>query len=909
MMPAAHPRAGTLEERANKLAVEKSHLQLIIRLMNNISALPGLDNVTESLLRSMLEVIGSTNVSLYYFVDGQLYFADALGARRRVESLDDPIVEEVFRTREAAQIEQDFAETRMLTAAFTSAFTWVWPLKVGSDVIGVLKMEDLHMAMRGMGEYLQTFFAHAALVLNNEIVGQGRMKRAYEELREAHAQLTHEVAERRGAEAALRRAHDELERRVLDRTKALGAVNRELQEEIRERAQADRALRREAEITAALAELYRPMASADATIVDVARGVLREARCLTSSAYGFVSEVEAAGGRHVLHAWTEMFPAGHPAHGVPYVVRRDPNGCWPGLVGLALNTQEVFYTNRPAAHPLAAGYPEGHARLASLLIVPVLLGGGVVGLIALGDKADGYSDADVAVVKRLAEYYALAVQRKRQDEQIRHLASFPEMSPVMVAEYAADGTVRFENPAMTSAMAALPNGSAAQLIPAGWRERIADGADLPDGIHVGEVQLQARWFEERIRYDARARTLRIYALDITDRKTAERDRAKLAAQLEQAQKMEAIGRLAGGIAHDFNNLLTVINGYSEQALTRLDPDDPLGVDLQQIRAAGERAANLTRQLLAFSRRQVFQPKRLNLNDCIRESQRMFERVIGEDVELACVLDPALGTVKADPGQLQQVLMNLIVNARDAMPSGGQLVLETCNAELSAEDAAEWKVPSRRAVVLTVSDTGQGIGDEAQKHLFEPFFTTKEQGKGTGLGLATVFGIVKQSGGHISVQSALGKGTTFRIVLPRSKDDGAPDPVTPVAVAEAKPGTETVLVVEDQEQVRRLTCEVLRRHGYTVIEAPGGSEAVVLSAAHPEIDLLVTDVVMPRMNGLELTKRLRETVPRLRVLYMSGYAENVVSRQGEWDDLSNYIQKPFAFKALLDKIREVLDRRP
>jgi CheY-like chemotaxis protein len=213
------------------------------------------------------------------------------------------------------------------------------------------------------------------------------------------------------------------------------------------------------------------------------------------------------------------------------------------------------------------------------------------------------------------------------------------------------------------------------------------------------------------------------------------------------------------------------------------------------------------------------------------------------------------------------------------------------------------------VVLTVSDTGQGIGDEAQKHLFEPFFTTKEQGKGTGLGLATVFGIVKQSGGHISVQSALGKGTTFRIVLPRSKDDGAPDPVTPVAVAEAKPGTETVLVVEDQEQVRRLTCEVLRRHGYTVIEAPGGSEAVVLSAAHPEIDLLVTDVVMPRMNGLELTKRLRETVPRLRVLYMSGYAENVVSRQGEWDDLSNYIQKPFAFKALLDKIREVLDRRP
>jgi CheY-like chemotaxis protein len=217
------------------------------------------------------------------------------------------------------------------------------------------------------------------------------------------------------------------------------------------------------------------------------------------------------------------------------------------------------------------------------------------------------------------------------------------------------------------------------------------------------------------------------------------------------------------------------------------------------------------------------------------------------------------------------------------------------------------VPSRRVVLLSVRDNGQGISEESQKHLFEPFFTTKELGKGTGLGLAMVFGIVKQSGGHISVQSVLGKGTTFRIVLPRTREEAAPAAAAPAPARETKPGTETVLVVEDQEQVRRLTCEVLRRHGYTVIEAPGGSEAIEVCAAHPEIALLVTDVVMPRMNGLELTRRLRERVPGLRVLYMSGYAENVLSRQGEWDGLANYIQKPFAFKALLDKIREVLDR--
>jgi two-component system cell cycle sensor histidine kinase/response regulator CckA len=380
-------------------------------------------------------------------------------------------------------------------------------------------------------------------------------------------------------------------------------------------------------------------------------------------------------------------------------------------------------------------------------------------------------------------------------------------------------------------------------------------------------------------------------------------RKRLEEQLRQAQKMEAIGRLAGGIAHDFNNLLTVILGYGGVLERKLSPHDPLIKNVVEIRKAGERAAALTQKLLAFSRKQVLRPRVLSLNHLVRETEAMLHRLIGEDIELATELDPAVGHVKADPGQIEQVLMNLAINARDAMQKGGQLLIETKREDLIAGAAALRSLKPGAYAALTVSDTGCGMDEQTKAKIFEPFFTTKDPGIGTGLGLATVLGIVNQSGGAISVYSEIGIGTTFKVYLPLVEDSEVPAE-TPQH-APAKPADESVLVVEDDQSIRELTAEVLREHGYRVAEAASAEQALSVFEATGPVDLLLTDVVMSGMNGHELANKLVALHPGLKVLYMSGYSERGVVQQGILEPGRSFLPKPFQPQDLLGKVGDVL----
>ena len=394
----------------------------------------------------------------------------------------------------------------------------------------------------------------------------------------------------------------------------------------------------------------------------------------------------------------------------------------------------------------------------------------------------------------------------------------------------------------------------------------------------------------------------VHTEDITERK-------RLEAQLLWSQKMETVGRLAGGVAHDFNNLLTTIIGYAELAIMGLHPSDRIYSDLQEILKASERAARLTQQFLAFSRRQIIEPKVVNLNKILADTDRMLRRLIGEDIELATVPAEDLWPVKVDPGQIAQVIVNLAVNARDAMPEGGKLTIETRCVTLD-EGYARQRVTVSPGdyVMLAVSDTGVGMTREVKEHLFEPFFTTKEVGKGTGLGLATCYGIVKQSGGNIWVYTEPGRGTTFKIYLPRVQERAETLPKRDEA-GYLPGGTETVLLVEDEPSVRNMAARILREQGHTVLEAATGEEALRVAKEKGEdrIHLLLTDVVMPRMGGRELADRLRVDRPDIKVLFFSGYTDEAVARHGVLDRGAAFLQKPFSPAALARKVRELLDR--
>jgi len=514
--------------------------------------------------------------------------------------------------------------------------------------------------------------------------------------------------------------------------------------------------------------------------------------------------------------------------------------------------------------------------------------------------------------------------RHRAEEALRQSnAAFEALinaSPLAIVTFDADGIITMWNPAaerMFGWTASEAVGRFHPIVPdeareefRAFREIALRGGTLA-GVEVRRRRkdgspIDIRFFTAPLRGpDGTVTSIMSIIVDVTEQKATEEALRRTEERFLQAQKMEAVGRLAGGVAHDFNNLLMAITGHCELLQAQLAEDDPLRGELEEIRRAGERAASLTRQLLAFSRRQVVDFRVVDLNEIVAATEKMLRRLIGEDVEIVTSLGEGVGRIKADPGQVEQVIMNLAVNARDAMPRGGTLSIAT--AEVVLEPAEAERIPGAapgRYARLAVADTGCGMDETVRSHLFEPFFTTKEHG--TGLGLATVYGIVQQLGGFVRVETAPGRGTTFEIFFPwagaqGARSEAAEEPLRPAA------GAETVLVAEDEDLVRDLVCEILRRSGYAVLEARDGHEALAVAERHRgPIHLLLTDVVMPRMSGSDLARRLASRRPEMRVLYMSGYTDDETLRRGVLAGGKAFLQKPFRAAVLAARVREVLD---
>ncbi|MBN2322795.1 MAG: PAS domain-containing protein [Spirochaetes bacterium] len=495
--------------------------------------------------------------------------------------------------------------------------------------------------------------------------------------------------------------------------------------------------------------------------------------------------------------------------------------------------------------------------------------------------------------------------RKKAESAALKLARFPEENPNPVLRVAADGTFLYSNPAAANLMT-LWGGPDHFVIPEEWLISVKQALDLRREVR-SEIQVAGTVYVLVFAPVHEMNFVNVYAMDITDRVNAEKERERLEEQLLQSRKLESIGRLAGGIAHDFNNILTGIIMYTDLLKQSKELDGGTIESIDEIQKAAYRAASLTQQLLAFSRKQMLQPKVIDLNGLVRELDKMLRRVIGENIDLLTKLDSGLPPVMADPGQIEQVLTNLVVNARDAMPDGGKLTIETGNVLLDGRYASQHaEVAPGRYVMLAVSDNGVGMKEETKKNIFEPFFTTKKTGEGTGLGLSTVYGIVKQSGGHIFVYSEPGVGTTFKIYLPAVAGGGIK------ARSEDKPfreqkREETVLFVEDDEFVRDTVMTILKKQGYTVITAGSGEEALSVYREHKggPIRLLITDVVMPGMSGKKLAQALSGENPKMKVLFISGYTDNAIVHHGVLDEGVSFLQKPFSKETLLKKLDEIL----
>ncbi|MGH7515328.1 MAG: ATP-binding protein [Gemmatimonadales bacterium] len=561
-------------------------------------------------------------------------------------------------------------------------------------------------------------------------------------------------------------------------------------------------------------------------------------------------------------------------------------------------------------------------RSRSLMFVPLHHRDRITGILSIQSYTpDAYDQNDLVMLQELADHCGGAIERLRIENELREsqaqLARTEAFALVMTAHVGLDGCWLKVPPTLCHLLGVeesrlLGTPVEAMLHPDDVGRELAERERLLRG-ETRTLDLETRWVRPAGRplwmyvnasivEDAggRPRYLLMYLRDITERKSLED-------QLRLAQKMEAVGQLAGGIAHDFNNLLTAILGSTELLLASTDAEDQRRDDVQEIGRAAHRASALVRQLLAFSRKQVMQPRLVNVNAIVREMGGMLRRLVGERIVLRLDLDPALGDVTADPGQLEQVIANLGVNARDAMPEGGTLLIATANvSRMGMPGATDEGIPGGPLVVLIVKDSGTGMDEHVLAHLFEPFFTTKELGRGTGLGLATVYGIVRQSGGQIQVTSRPGEGSTFTLYLPRVEATGRPGAAAPGVPTPVPGGTETVLVVEDEEAVRHLICRVLRTKGYRVLEAPHAEAALLVAGSTPApIDLLVTDMVMPGMGGTALAAELIAVRPSLRVLFITGYAPEAVERRGELTDTSGLLEKPFSADQLARKVREVL----
>ena len=559
------------------------------------------------------------------------------------------------------------------------------------------------------------------------------------------------------------------------------------------------------------------------------------------------------------------------------------------------------------------------------VVVPLASGGHLLGALHVALPTGLWADVEeVQLVREVADDIAFALRAIESDRQrTTAVAALDQSEATIRAVYdhlpgasflwTREGEAEWTLTAVNRAATRMTGGTADECIGRGardfepWFGGIVDdlaecaGTGAPRGRQI-ETRLAGagdlQWLLLSYALLPSGHVL-LYAEDVTELRQAE-------AQLRVSQRLEAVGRLAGGVAHDFNNLLLVIINYSEFAIADLPASDSTRQDLEEVARAGRRAADLTRQLLAFSRKQILEPELLDVNDVVRGIEGMLRRLLGEDILIETHLCEELGTALADPGQLEQVIMNLAVNARDAMPTGGRLTIETANAELD-RDAVRRHPDSDagRFVLLAVTDTGCGMDAETREQVFEPFFTTKEAGKGTGLGLSTVYGVVKQTGGQIHLYSEPGQGTTFKIYLPRQ--DGIASPRSRPTVVGVPTGEETLLLVEDDDAVRRLAQRILVTAGYRVLSAASGEEALALAEQHgADIDLLVTDVVMPGMSGRELSQRLGPTLPRLRVLFMSGYTDNAIVHHGVLDPGTHFCTKPFTAAGLARKVREVLD---
>jgi two-component system, cell cycle sensor histidine kinase and response regulator CckA len=557
--------------------------------------------------------------------------------------------------------------------------------------------------------------------------------------------------------------------------------------------------------------------------------------------------------------------------------------------------------------------------------VPLKAGNNAFGVLVVQSYSGNvrFGEREKEILQFVSQQLASAIEYKRNEEALRHsearYRSLVQSAVYGIYRSSLEGRFFDVNPALITMLGydsadevlALDPQSDVFLDPT---EQARVMGEFQRGARLDNVEV--RWKRKdgsaiTVRLSGRvvnspegtAEVVEIIAEDITERRVLEN-------QFRQAQKMEAVGRLAGGVAHDFNNLLMVIGGYTEVLLEHTRKGDPLYPKIEAIHQAADRATTLTRQLLAFSRKQLLELKVVDLNVIIEDMERLLRPLIGENIELQTQLAPDLGRTRADAGQIEQVVMNLVVNSKDAMPKGGKIKIQTANARLNSEDRRReyTYLQPGHYVVLSVTDSGEGMDKETQSRIFEPFFTTKEKGKGTGLGLSTVYGIIKQSGGYVLVESELGRGTTFRIYLPRV--EAALEPAGPAGVSRLHAaGSETVLLVEDEESVRQLVRETLELKGYKVLEADNGESALqIVSKYSGKIDMLITDVVMPGMSGRELSAKLCASSPQIKVLYLSGYTEDAIVHEGVVDPDTAFLQKPFTLQMLSRKVREVLGER-
>jgi len=590
------------------------------------------------------------------------------------------------------------------------------------------------------------------------------------------------------------------------------------------------------------------------------------------------------------------------------------------------------------------GFPPNHPHMSSFLGTAISSSSGIYGVLYLTDKIgfDEFSEADEKLIamlvaqvgvayenarrfeelqRRAAELTQTVSQRERAEEELREanqtLRSLVQTSPLAIIALDLEGNVKSWN----SAAERIFGWTEKEVV--GLRIQIIPDDEWDDFYNSLEITRRAGTFTDfettRMRRDGSLIDVSLSAASLIDGRgningsvvviADITERKHLEEQFRHAQKMEAVGRLAGGVAQDFNNLLTAIIGYSQLALGRLHQEDPMRKEIEEIESAGQRAAGLTNQLLAFSRRQVLQLQVLDLNAVVSDLGKMLKRLIGEDIELATGLGQDIGFFKGDRGQIEQIIMNLVLNSRDAMPDGGKVTIETFNVDLDESYTAEHiDAHPGPHVVLAISDNGCGMDKATQANVFEPFFTTKAQGKGTGLGLSTVYGIVKQSGGHIGLYSEPGSGTTFKVYLPHL-DEAGNRREPRASQTESFQGCETVLLVEDEDSVRRLARKILELNGYVVLEAARSDEAWRIYQGHQgPIHLMLTDIVMPGASGRELAQRVAEVQPEMKVIYMSGYTDDAIVKHGVLSANTPFLQKPFAPETLARKVREVLDQK-